>query len=410
MKKDNIFDPYDESTIAKGVDPYVDLANICPVYHYNGRFDFYISSDYNDILNSILKDNTTWTIENGSSPKPLPPELRVGLVSDNDRHLQIRRVVQRGFSSVELERLGTIVDRLADELIDAMAARPEGGGDIFELLFMPLPARLMCLMLGVPEIEFLTYKNWADEYFYSILNDAKHEWVIGDSESVAKPVFDILAERRAMLAEMRLEPGLELVGTVLPDDFLSRFMCDKVNGEYISDLEILNLALGFVLGGNETTMMLMSNLLWRLLEDRQRWETVKSNPQLLEAAIEESLRLDPPVIGLFRSPRHDVELQGCPIAKDAKVMYNVVAANRNPEIWPNPDEFRLDRNRAAAKRHIAFSSGSHTCLGAPLARMEVRQVFEKLVARLPNLRMAGEPVPAPGFNIHGKVRLPVMWN
>src|SRR5690606_38834498 len=100
-----------------------------------------------------------WTIENGSSPKPLPVEQRTALMTDSTYHNKIRFVIQRGFSPSELQRLAVVIQDLADELIDAMLAIPEGEGDMFELFVMPLPARLMCIMLGVPERDFMLYKN-----------------------------------------------------------------------------------------------------------------------------------------------------------------------------------------------------------------------------------------------------------
>lgn len=145
---------------------------------------------------------------------------------------------------------------------------------------------------------------------------------------------------------------------------------------------------------------------WPWEEAEQR---VKAHPELIEAAIEESLRLDPPVLGLFRTPKEDVELSGCPIPAGSKVMYNVASANRDPKIWPDPDTFRMDRPLTLLRKHASFATGSHTCLGARLARMEVKQVFEKLVARMPKLRIAGEAERIEGYNFWGKKYLPVRW-
>jgi len=187
-------------------------------------------------------------------------------------------------------------------------------------------------------------------------------------------------------------------------------MCDKAGGEYLRDDEILSLMLGIIVGGNETTMMLMANLLVRLLEKRERWDAVRADPALIAKAIEESLRIDPPVIGLFRCPRHDVALQGTVIPKDAKVMYNIAAANRDPEVFDDPDDFRLDRPSSQLRKHVAFAGGNHSCLGAPLARMEMKMAFEKLIQRLPNLRFDGEQVRAAGFNVYGRVQMPMRWD
>ena len=121
------------------------------------------------------------------------------------------------------------------------------------------------------------------------------------------------------------------------------------------------------------------------------------------------MRYDPPVLGMFRGAVDDVEFHGITIPKDARIMYNMAAANRDPSIWEDPDEFRIDRKMADVRKHLSFSSGHTMCLGAALARMEVKQVFEALVKRMPNLRLIGEPTRAPGFNFNGQKDLPVAW-
>lgn len=409
MISKSIFNPYDDKVNEDGANQFATLAKNCPVYHYNGRFNFFVANCPTDVTNKILKDTSTWTIENGSSPKQLPAEQRTALMLDNQYHNKIRFIMQRGFATNELKRLSLVVHRIADELIDKMLAMPEQRGDFFELFIMPLPARLMCIMLGAEEKDFMIYKEWADEYFYSILNEPDTEMSLEAIHTVSAPFFAMMAERRDLLIKKGLEPDLSLLGTVLPNDFLSRFMCDKIDGKYLDDNEILSLMLGIIVGGNETTMNLIGNLLARLLENRELWERLRADPSLAELAIEESLRIDPPVIGLFRSARHQTELSGCPIPKDAKVMYNIASANRNPEIWDDPDEFRLDRPIGQVRKHVAFAGGIHSCIGAPLVRMEAKVVLEKLLTRMPNLTIAGTSEAAAGFNVHGKSRMPLSW-
>ncbi|MBB3982216.1 cytochrome P450 [Sphingobium fontiphilum] len=403
------FDPYDPAVHARGPDAFAAMASRCPVYHYNGRFDFFVASDPADVREGILRDPATWTIEEGSSPKLLPPEQRTALMDDTAYHNKVRFVMQRGFSPRELARLHETVQRLADELIDAMLADPQGRGDLFERFVMPLPARLMCVMLGVPEADHMLYKEWADAYFYDILNDAGTGMSVDSLAQVSTPVFAELARRRALLADRGLEPDLALLGAELPHDFLSRFMCDRIDGRYLRDDEILSVMLGIIVGGNETTMNLIGNLLSRLLGDRALWEQVRADRKLVDAAIEESLRIDPPVIGLFRAARHDTTLGGVAVPAHAKVFYNIAAANRDPAIFTEPDTFRLDRPRAQMRHHVAFAGGNHSCIGEPLVRMEVRAVLNRLLDRMPDLDLDGEPRRAAGFNVCGWNYLPMRW-
>ncbi len=409
MEKDVDFDPYSPEVQARGPEAFAEMASRCPVHHYKGRFDFFVASNGDDVRERLLKDQSTWTIEEGSSPKLLPPEQRTALMDDTPYHNKVRFVVQRGFGPRELIRLEEVVLRLADELIDAILADPEDEGDLFGRLIMPLPARLMCVMLGVPEADHMTYKEWADAYFYEILNDPEREMSLDTIAQVSAPLFAELQRRRAMLAEQGLEPDIAHLGNALPNDFLSRFMSDRIDGEYLRDEEILSLMLGIIVGGNETTMNLLGSLLIRLLGDRALWEQVRADRSLVEVAIEESLRIDPPVIGLFRAARHDTELGGVEIPAHSKVFYNIAAANRDPAIFDDADTFRLDRPRSQLRQHVAFSGGNHFCLGAPLVRVEVRAVMNRLLDRLPDLHLQGVPQRAAGFNVYGWSYIPVRW-
>jgi len=405
------FDPYDAATMERGPEAYAALARRTPVEHYDGRFDFYIASEPKYVREVMFRDSAVWTSEQGVVPTEEPAGRPSRMMRDDEGHLKMRRVIQRGFSPAELRRLAGVIDEILDELLDAMAAIPEHEGDVFQLLAMPLPARLMCRMLGAPEQDYLLYKAWADQYFFAINNDENRstDQIVSDRVAVTTALFGLIDERRQMLADQGLQPDVSLIGTHLPNDFLSRFMCEQIDGEYLGNIEIMGLMSAVILGGNETTMNLIGNLVWRLLEDRSRWEALKADPSLIEVAIEESLRLDPPVLGMLRSARHDVELGGVTIPAGAKTLYNVSAVNRDPNQWEAPDEFRLDRPLNKLKQHASFCGGPRLCLGAPLARMEVRMVMEKLIARFPDLALVGTPALCPGFNVWGKTSLPVRW-
>ena len=405
------FDPFDPKTRQDAPEEFAKLARQCPIHRYRGRFDFFIENDPAYISGVMLKDPAIWTVEKGSAPTPLPSELRTRIMMDGPSHAKIRHVVQRGFTAQDLARLKAIVEQLANELIDTMLAIPGGNGDFFELFAMPLPGRFMCLMLGAPEKDYRTYNAWAEDYFYSINNEpgVRGEESMERMRQVTTSLFQLIAERHAMIKNRGLERDLSLVGTALPNDFLSRFMCEKIDGEYLEDMEILTLMIAIIIGGNETTMSLVGNLLWRLLEVRERWMMLEADPSLIEVAIEECLRLDPPVLGMCRTPRSELALHGVSIPAEAKVLYNISAVNRDPAVWANPEEFRLDRPLSSLRRHASFGGGLHLCLGAPLARMEVKTVFEVLIRRLPNLRLAGEAVGARGFSVWGKTKLPVTW-
>jgi cytochrome P450 len=404
-------DPFDSEHERLGPTAFATLAMQAPLARTCKHFDLFVASDPDYIRDVLLRDTSIWTSELGVVPTEHPKGLVTRMMQDNSGHLKIRRIIQRGFSPSEIKRLAAVVEEILAELFTEIDSRSEPQGDFFELLAMPLPSRLMCRMLGVPETEYPLFKDWADRYFYSINNDPSKtgESRLADMQEVSQTLFKLIGERRKLIADKKLRPDVHLIGKELPNDFLSRFMCEQIEGEFLNDVEILSLMSAVILGANETTRNLIGNLLTRLLEVPERWESVKANPALIEVAIEESLRLDPPVLGMCRTPRHDVVVSGFKIPAETKTFYNISAVNRDPKIWDSPDEFRLDRPLNLLKRHASFSGGERLCLGASLVRMEVKMLIEKLVTHYPNLRLVGEPKKCPGFNVWGKTTLPVAW-
>jgi len=405
------FDPYSPATRNDPVTSLANFARTCPVDHYRGRFDFFMVNHPAYVEEVMLRDTSIWTIEQGNAPTVLPDELKTPMLRDDNSHLAVRRIIQRAFAPAELLRIESIVDRIVNELIDHMLSLPEREGDFFELFAMPLPSRLMCVLMGVPESDHPQYKEWADRYYFGLFNDPDFtaERQLEEARDIAASLFALIAARREKLKSRGLEPDIGLLGKELPNDFMSRFMCSRIGDEPVPDSLALSLMLAVILGGNETTMNLIGNLLWRLLEQPELWRRLKDDPELIEQAIDESLRLDPPVLAQFRSPRHDVEVAGVAIPAGAKVMYNIVAVNQNPDQFDRPDEFRLDRPRNVARKHASFGGGVHLCLGAGLARMEVKRAFHTLIARMPGLELVGKPSRGEGFNVWGPTRLPVRW-
>ena len=411
MPGDYAFDPFSDEVLERGPEAFAELARHTPTYRYRGRFDFFIESDPEYVTERILKDAALWTAEQGFAPTSVPPGWKPRVMREDVQHTQYRVTIQRGFSPTELLRLRGLVEEIADDLIAKMLAIPEHEGDFFQLFAMPLPARLMCRMLGAPEERYEYYKNWADGFFYESNNDPNPSLdVVARRAEVTASLFELVRARRAEMETRGLAPDHRLIGTELPNDFISRALCANFDGEYFADVDITSIMTSIILGGNETTMNLIGNLLWRLLGDhRALWERLKADPALIEPAIEESLRLDPPVQGQCRVPREDVDRNGVVIPAGHKVFFNVSAINRDPAVWDDPEEFRLDRPPAQARRHGSFGGGIHMCLGMNLVRMEVKLAFEKLLKAFPNLRIAGETRRSPGFSIWGKNRLPVAW-
>jgi len=184
----------------------------------------------------------------------------------------------------------------------------------------------------------------------------------------------------------------------------------QVENRPLSEAEILNVCLAFLTGGQETTTNLIGNLVWRLLEVPARWETLKADPGLIETAIEESLRHDPPVLAHFRTSLCPVTMHGHELPEHSKLMFNITGANRDPDKFQDPETFRLDRPLVEARQHLSFGSGGHFCLGAPIARLEAKIAMRLLIERLPGLRLAGPTARIHTWMYWGREKLPVAWD
>ena len=178
------------------------------------------------------------------------------------------------------------------------------------------------------------------------------------------------------------------------------------SGNYASEVDAVSVLNQLLVGGNETTTSLITNLLWRLLEQPARWEMLKKEPTLIPQAVEESLRYDPPVLGLYRSTTREVKLHGQIIPAGSKVYIHYAAANRDPSVFKEPDLFDLTRPSA---RHMSFGLGLHFCLGATTARLEAEVALRLLLEKLPNLRLVHNGERIGPFFLWGRKTLPLAW-
>jgi cytochrome P450 len=399
------YDPLGLDVLADPFPSYADLREHCPVHHYD-RFTppFFTLSRYDDVIEA-LRDVETWSMRYGPSPQYTRPS---GLVNDPPEHTEFRRLFHRGFTPRTVGGLEDEITALAVELLDAMA--PLGRGDFHEHYAVRLPITVIARMLGVPEADHVLFKDMTDT-LVATYNEP-------DPRASAAPRarFDayfqrFIDERRDALRLAGVDhPDESHLDTVIPNDMVSGFVVAEYQGRRLQDPEIHWVLLLLLLGGNETSTALLTNMLWRLLEDRTRWEDVQADEALVDVAIEESLRRDPPVLGLFRTATHDVERHGVTIPHKAKVMLCYASANHDPSVFDDPDTYRLDRDLDEIRPHLSFGHGHHYCPGAALARLEARITLRLLIERFPRLRLDGVPTRIVPFNLWGRATLPVAWD
>ncbi|MCW2496872.1 cytochrome P450 [Jatrophihabitans sp.] len=295
-----------------------------------------------------------------------PPSL---LVTEPPDHTRYRKLVTRVFSVRAVERLRERTEQIADELLDGLAGRPTV--ELVEAYCTLLPVTVISEILGVPAAEQRRILAFGEAAAPSL--DLGLSW--REFRSVEAALADFDTWLGAHLERLRAEPG---------DDLLSQLVAAREDGKGLDDRELKATA-GLVLAaGFETTVNLLGNGVALLRQHPEQLARLTTEPELWPNAIDEILRLDPPVLLTGRSAIRDTVVAGVPVAAGALVTTILAAANRDPEVFTDPTRF--DVARANAKEHVAFSAGRHFCLGAALARMEGEVGLRRLFERYPDLQ------------------------
>lgn len=399
------YNPFDAGVLADPFPAYREARDRCPVPRFK-EFNppFYTALRYDDVV-SIVSRPDVWTARYGISPSF---QRGVGFNTDGPEHRKFRKAVVESMTPRNLKAVTPAVNDLVDDLLDDMAA--VRSGDFHDMFASPLPIAVIARMMGLTG-ELNRFKKLSDALMEEGMNNA------GSDGTAFRRVLDELdaywneqmAPRRDALAGID-EPSPEHLGTTVPDDMMSRLLLFRNDdGQPLLDFEINNTLMNLLLAGNETTTSLLTNLVWRLLEDRTRWEALLEDRSLLTIAIEESLRLDAPVLGMFRTSVEETTVGDVTVPPKTKIMAAYGSANHDPDRFEDPDEFRLDRTRGEVLHHLAFGKGTHACPGAPLTRLEATIAMDKLLDRFPDLRLDGESERITPFNFWGRRRLPLAW-
>jgi cytochrome P450 len=317
------------------------------------------------------------------------------LNADPPRHTRLRLLVNKAFTPGAVAALAPFIQRFVDDVIDTV--EPRGRMDVIRDLAYPLPATVIAEMLGVPHQDRDHFKQWSDDTAALAGN-----LPVNLSENVVRRGIEGMRELRAyfagIVAQRRIEPR---------DDLISALVKAQQEGDRLNEAELLANLVLLLNAGHETTTNLIGNGTLALLRHPDQLRRLYEDPALIPTAVEELLRYDSPVQFTNRVLKADLTLGGKQLRAGETVLLLLGAANRDPAQFPDPD--RLDVGRADNK-HLAFGLGSHFCLGAPLARLEGRIVFETLLRRLPGLRLAGPaPVYRQNFNLHGLEALEVAF-
>lgn len=346
-----------------------------------------------ELCEQVLRDRRFGVrLSDGSygDPTAAAVDLQLSLLElDPPEHTRIRKLAAPLFRPRKMAEYQELVDETTGELLDAAAAR--GQFDLVRDFAAPLPIRVICALLGLAGVDARRM--------------AHHGAVLGASLDGVRSVRH-LRDMRASLAELDamftglIEQRRRAPGTDAISDLVAHLDEDALTGR-----ELVQLCNVLLVAGFETTVNLIGNGSLALLRHPRQWDLLRADPSLAGNVVEETLRWDPPVQMTLRIAHEPLELAGRPLRVDSPVLVLLGAAGRDPAAHPDPDAF--DITRADRGEHLAFSSGIHYCLGAPLARLEARAAFRGLAERLPGLRLRGPVRRRPTSVIHGPQQLPV---
>ena len=312
---------------------------------------------------------------------------------DPPDHTRIRRLLASTFSIRMVARVEGMVEGISARLLDAVAAG--GEADLHRAYTYPLPAMVVGAMLGIPEADLDRFKSWALDIVFLVGSGSPTAELARAAEGHFAEMREYL---RSLVAARRAAPG---------DDLLSAMIAAADDEGRLSEDEIFANATFLMTAGHETATNLLSNGVLTLIRHPDQFERLRRDPALIPSAAEEILRFESPV---QMTPRHaveDGELAGRKVRAGDALLLFLGAANRDPARFPDPDRFDIAR---ADNRHLAFGFGAHFCLGAALARMELRIALAHVLDRLPGLELAVDDVAwQPTIDFRGPLSLPVRW-
>ena len=370
------------------VDPYPTLASLreeSPVF-FDEELGYYVVTRYADIERCLI-DRSTFLAQGASSPVWPPIDeaqrilaeqgyKRVPTLNNSDppRHGPMRKAVFTCMSRARLAALEPELREYATELVTALVEKPVT--DLVADLAYPLPGRAGLGLLGIPVEDFDQIKAWSGGRVLFTYGHLPAD----DQVQVAKNVIAFWHYVEAFVADCDADRGDDFTSDIL------RYHDERPEEVTIDD--IVNIVYAMALAGHDSTTNAMGSMLRHLLAHQDQWKALVEDRSLIPNAVEEALRFDGPVSGHRRTVAVDTELGGVPIPAGSRLVLLFASADRDPQHFPDPD--RLDVRRDNSADHLSFGKGVHFCLGAPLARMEMRIALELLTEHAPDMRLVAD--------------------
>jgi cytochrome P450 family 142 subfamily A polypeptide 1 len=354
--------------------------------HWSEKDQLWVLTRFEDV-NAVSKDQATFTSGQGVRPR-IP--TKIGLIDEEEpRHGQLRNLINRGFTPRMVKRLESVFRKITSDAIDNVAHK--GHCDFVHDIAVPLPLRLIAAMIGIREEDYDRFHHWSDAM---IAADGRMD----DPEVMAKAgaaYMEYATYVTEIIEARRRDPKDDLVSILTGakdegllqeyDEQRSFTMMQQEKADMgLANDELIKLMVILLVAGNETTRNALSGGMQLLIENPDQRRKLLDDPSLLNSAVEEMVRMVSPVNNFGRTVTRDTTLRDKKLEKGQLVLLVYPSANRDAEAFEDPDTFRIDRNPI----HLGFGVGSHFCMGANLARMEMRVAFEELLRRLPDMEYA----------------------
>jgi cytochrome P450 len=386
------FNPYDYDFHEDPYPTYAWLRAHAPLYR-NEELDFWALSRYSDVTEGF-RDNVRLSSANGVSLDPAaygPHAHRTMsfLAMDEPRHLRMRALVSRGFTPRRVGELEGRVTELTRQHLDAALEKDEF--DVIGEFAGKLPMDVISELLGVPEVDRDRLRALADTVMH------RADGVLDVPPAAIDAAIELARYYADMLAQRRRKPAGDLVSALLDAE---------LDGDRLTDEDIIGFLFLMVVAGNETTTKLLGNALYWAWRNRDELARVFADPALVPAWIEETLRYDTSSQIIVRTAATDLDYHGRTVPAGARVLLLVGSANRDEDAFPDGDSYRIGRE--PGQRLASFGAGVHFCLGASLARLEARVALTEIVTRVADYEVddtAAERVHS--TNVRGFATLPV---
>ncbi|MGA9358120.1 MAG: cytochrome P450 [Mycobacterium sp.] len=352
-----------------------------------------------DLVRTVLRDNRFITAKGlaldikGITSGPLWDRATRSLLSlDGAVHHRLRRLVSKAFSPRGAERLRTLAAEIITGLVEQVTS--VGHCDVVADIARGYPTPVICALLGAPPQDWQLFSGWVEDikkvFEWNVLNDAPT--ILAASQQQDAYLEELIARRRACLT----------------DDLISDLIRAECDGDRLTHDELLMLCSGVLGAGTDTTRNQLAAAVQVLCAHPDQWDLVARNPELALDAVHELMRYRPIIFGTIRRAAEDIELAGVRIPAGTLVAANTASANRDPDVYEDPE--RLDITRQSPAAILNFGGGVHYCLGAHLARLELTEALRVITQRLPNPRQTG-PSPWKGMaGITGPLTVPLEFD